>query len=379
MKPLTLIQPPRMALGPGCREACPAWFAERGSSRVFAISSPETAGHANSLLSALVSRAAGLFQDIRQEPTISLFHTVLAAARDARADAIVGVGGGSVLDVAKLVAAFLGGSQRLDDVFGIGLLAPRTTPVVCLPTTSGTGSEVSPNSLLLDENTFQKKAIVSPYLVPDAAFVDAELTVSMPPGVTAATGMDALSHCVESYTNVHAHPAVDVYALEGIRLASASLAAAWKDGTDMAARDGMARASFYGGLCLGPVNTAAAHALAYPLGAEYHVPHGLSIAVLLPSVMEFNIPAATERYARIASALGAESGKSIQETAANGVARVRAISHQIGTDRPLSSFGVSAADIPRLAKAGLLVTRLLVNNPRPLAQADAEGIYRSAL
>jgi alcohol dehydrogenase len=127
------------------------------------------------------------------------------------------------------------------------------------------------------------------------------------------------------------------------------------------------------------VNTAAAHALAYPLGAEYHVPHGLSIAVLLPAVMEFNLPAAVERYARIARALGAAEGKTGKETAASGVARVRAISHQIGTDRPLSSFGVTAADIPRLAEAGVKVTRLLVNNPRPVTQADAERIYRSAL
>ena len=350
-----------------------------GSNRVFAVASPETAAHASALLAALGPRAAGMFQEIRQEPTIGLFHVVLAAARDARADAVAGVGGGSVLDVAKLVAAFLRSSQRLDDVFGAGLLAPRTTPLACLPTTSGTGSEVSPNALLLDENTSQKRAVISPHLVPDAAFVDAELAVSMPPAVTATTGMDALSHCVESYTNVHAHPAVDIYALEGIRLAGAGLVAAFQDGSDMSARASMSRASLYGGLCLGPVNTAAAHALGYPLGAEYHVAHGLSIAVLLPHVMEFNLPAATERYARISQALGAAPGRSQEETAANGVARVRAIAHSIGADRRLSSFGITSSDIPRLAEAAMKVTRLLVNNPRPLTQADAEGIYRSAL
>ena len=147
----------------------------------------------------------------------------------------------------------------------------------------------------------------------------------------------------------------------------------------MSARDSMSRASLYGGLCLGPVNTAAAHALGYPLGAEYHVAHGLSIAVLLPHVMEFNLPAATERYARISRALGAAPGRSQEETAANGVARVRAIAHSIGADRRLSSFGITSSDIPRLAEAAMKVTRLLVNNPRPLTQADAEGIYRSAL
>src|SRR4029077_16036616 len=175
------------------------------------------------------------------------------------------------------------------------------------------------NSILLDETDELKKGVVSPYLVPDAAFIDPVLTHSVPPGVTAATGLDALTHCIEAYANKFAHPAVDVYALQGIRLIAANLLRAVRNGADAEARAKLALGSLYGGLCLGPVNTAAVHALAYPLGGRFRIAHGVANALLLPHVCRYNFSAAPERYAEISAALGVERNGSALTTAEHGV------------------------------------------------------------
>jgi len=273
------------------------------------------------------------------------------------------------------VAALARGRQNVAEVFGINLLQGRELFLVCLPTTAGTGSEVSPNAILLDEADELKKGAVSPHLVPDAAFVDPRLTHSVPPAVTAATGLDALTHCIEAYTNRFAHPAVDLYALQGIRLISANLLKAVRNGTDAEARAALALGSLYGGLCLGPVNTAAVHALSYPLGGRFHIAHGVSNAVLLPPVLRFNFSAAPERYADVAVALGVKRGKSAAATAEKGVEFLAGLSRDCGVPQRLSDFGIRRDAIPSLAKAAMQVTRLLKNNPRPVTEADAVGIY----
>jgi alcohol dehydrogenase class IV len=316
-----------------------------------------------------------LDDSIDREPTVAMFHRTLEHAKNLRPDAIVGLGGGSALDVAKLAAALLDSRQALSDVFGLDKLAGRTTRLICLPTTSGTGSEVSPNALLLDAADGRKKAVVSPHLVPDAAYVDPQLTVSVPPAVTAATGADALVHCIEAYANVNAHPAVDTYALEGVRLIAANLPQAVAHGDDIQARSAMSLASLYGGLCLGPVNTAAVHALAYPLGEMFGVPHGLANAVLLADVMEYNLPAAPHRYASIGRAMGV-GGRDELETAAAGVRAVRELISRCGLAKRLRDLGVPADAVGRMAESALKVTRLLVNNLRPLGRGDIETIYQ---
>jgi alcohol dehydrogenase class IV len=295
-----------------------------------------------------------------------------------RPDVVIGLGGGSPLDTAKLIAAFIENAQAIRDVFGIGLLGGRKTHLICIPTTSGTGSEVSPNAILLDENERLKKGVVSPYLMPDATYVDPLLTVTMPPAVTAGTGLDALAHCIEAYTNKFAHPYVDTLALQGIRLAGASLARAVADGTDLEAREAMSLASVYGGVCLGPVNTAGVHALAYPLGGEFHVPHGLSNAVLLPHVMLFNAMASPSRHADVAVALGAEPAGDPLETACRGVEKLRTLMRQCGVPMTLAQMGVPETAIPNMVISAMKVTRLLKNNPRDLTADDAEQLYRQA-
>jgi len=263
MQTVRLLQPQTIWFGAGCALQCADDILDRSLSSVFIITSPATARLAEPLASRL--RAGGVRADIYSaiatEPAVADLESALAAAHAAQPDAVIGFGGGSAMDVAKLVAALFDGHQKIDEVFGIGKLAGRALFLACLPTTAGTGSEVSPIALLLDGSDGQKKGVVSPHLVPDGAYVDALLTLSVPAAVTAATGMDALIHCIESYANRFAHPLVDMYALEGIRLVGASLPTAVANPNDIAARTNMSRASLLGGLCLAPVNTAAVHAL----------------------------------------------------------------------------------------------------------------------
>jgi alcohol dehydrogenase class IV len=214
--------------------------------------------------------------------------------------------------------------------------------------------------------------------VADLAICDPDLTMSMPPAVTAATGIDALVHCMEAYANKFAHPAVDVYALEGIRRIGRSIETAVMDGTNRAARADVMLGALYGGLCLGPVNTAAVHALAYPLGGEYRIAHGVANSLLMPHVFRFNLPAMPERYAEIAVALGCVRGSTALETAETGLRRLTGLSLDCGIPQRLRDVGIPEADLPRLAGEAMKVTRLLKNNPRALTAADAEQIYRVA-
>lgn len=376
MSLVTLLQPPKMVIGREAICECRRDLEARGFERVLVVSSPPTARLAGPLLEL---PGAQLYERVDREPTFQMFEQLLAEARKLRPDAIVGLGGGSVLDVAKLAAALADGAQQIGDVLGIGRLAGRRVFLACLPTTSGTGSEVSPNAILLDTSDRLKKAVISPHLVPDAAYMDPLLTVTMPPAVTASSGMDALTHCIECYANRAAHPAVDLYALEGIRLAGRSLERAFTEGSDLEAREDMMRASLYGGLCLGPVNTAAVHALAYPLGGEFGVPHGISNAVLLPYVLAFNLPAMPERYAEVAVALGIPRGADPLETAKAGIRRIREMLRNCGLPLTLRELGVTESAIPRMVESAMTVTRLLKNNPRDVGPAEAERIYRAAL
>jgi alcohol dehydrogenase class IV len=377
---IMLHQVRTLAFGAGCATQCLDYLLARRARSVFIVTAPQIAQLCESLRLGLSKGGCTVtvWSDVTQEPTIADFQRTLTAARGVSADAVIGLGGGSAMDVAKLVAAFRESAQPLAEAFGIGKLAPRTTPLICMPTTSGTGSEVSPIAILLDEADELKKGVISEHLVPDAAFVDPLLTVSMPPVVTASTGMDALTHCIESYANRVSHSVVDTWALEGIRLIGAHLVRAVTHGEDVGARTALAQASLYGGLCLGPVNTAAVHALAYPLGGEFHVAHGVSNAVLLPHVLEFNLPAAPGRYAEIAVALGVERSADPLETARRGVQRIADIARECRIPMRLSDFGIKESAIDRMARAAMTVTRLLDRNVRAVTEADARAIYRKA-
>ena len=391
MKAITLLQPQKIVFGTGCIQTFSDDYKKMGLRRLFVLTAPPIRPLIEGTLDEL--KAAGIavevFQDIVAEPTVNDFKRILEEARQFQADSVAGVGGGSVLDVTKLVAAFIDSDQQVEDCFGTGFIRRKGLWFACLPTTAGTGSEVSPNAILLDERDHLKKGIVSPFLIADAAYVDPKLTWTVPAKVTADTGMDALTHCIEAYTNKFAHPSVDIYALQGIRLIAANLERAVTLARDnkpadlsdnpayVEAREALAFGSLYGGLCLGPVNTAAVHALSYPLGGEFHIPHGLSNAILLPSVMKFNMPSNVKRHAEVAIALGCEPGKNDEETAQRGVDFIYRLAAAVGIPDKLTALGIPQTAVDGMAKAAMQVQRLLKNNPREVTEQDARDIYNS--
>ena len=391
MKQITLLQPQKIVFGTGCIQTFTDDYKKMGLRRLFVLTAPPIRPLIEGTLDEL--KAAGIavevFQDIVAEPTVNDFKRILEEARHFQADSVAGVGGGSVLDVTKLVAAFINSQQQVEDCFGTGFIRRKGLWFACLPTTAGTGSEVSPNAILLDERDHLKKGIVSPFLIADAAYVDPKLTWTVPAKVTADTGMDALTHCIEAYTNKFAHPSVDIYALQGIRLIAANLERAVTLARDykpadlsdnpayVEAREALAFGSLYGGLCLGPVNTAAVHALSYPLGGEFHIPHGLSNAILLPSVMKFNMPSNVKRHAEVAIALGCEPGKNDEETAQRGVDFIYRLAAAVGIPDKLTALGIPQTAVDGMAKAAMQVQRLLKNNPREVTEQDARDIYNS--
>ncbi|MFC5682479.1 iron-containing alcohol dehydrogenase [Flavobacterium sp. MAHUQ-51] len=379
MKEIVILNPNRVVFGEGSMQRFVDDFLEKGFKRLFLLSIAELSTALVPFLEKLKSQGVEIEVDesIVGEPTFEDFNKVLLKAKAFEADSVVGIGGGSVLDVAKLVAAQLKNSQTLDEIKGIGNLKERQIYVACIPTTSGTGSEVSPNAIFVNEFG-EKVGIISPYLVPDAAYIDPVLTVSLPKSITAATGIDALTHCLEAYTNKYAHPFVDLYALEGVRLIAKYLKRACDNGADLEARAHVALGSMYGGMCLGPVNTAAVHALSYPLGVEYHIPHGLSNALLLPYVMEYNIEVDATKYERIAEVLGAEKKETARETALEGVRIMKQLIADCGLPTTLGEAGVKKESIGLLAEGAIKVQRLLKNNIREIAVEDAVAIYQSA-
>jgi len=312
------------------------------------------------------------------EPSFNDFEKLMKKVTPFNPDIVIGIGGGSVLDITKLVAAQLDNQQQLKDYVGIGLLKGRKKKLICVPATSGTGSEVSPNAILVDDTDNQKKGIISPFLVPDIVYVDPLLTVSVPPAITAATGLDALTHCLEAYTNKFSQPLIDVYAYEGMRLIAANIVTAVKDGKNIEAREKVAMGSLLGGFCLGPVNTAGVHALSYPLGSMFHLAHGLSNALLLPYVMEYNIPAATKKYAEVAIALGCERQVDDKTTACAGVKKIKELIKACSIPATLREVNVPGSAIPQIATEAMKIQRLLKNNPRLIEEKDAIEIYKAA-
>lgn len=382
MNSITLLQPQKIVFGEGSmKELSKDAILEHANRILFLVATP------------LLSNVRELVKNIHfknkeihlveykflGEPTFSQFEKLLKENKGFNPEVVIGVGGGSVLDCAKLLAALINNSLKLIEVVGIGFLNGRKIKLICVPTTSGTGSEVSPNAILLNEETQAKSGIISPYLVPDACYLDPLLTMGLPPKLTAETGIDALSHCIEAYTNKFAHPTVDVYALQGIQLISENLLKAYNNGNDVEARSALLLGSMYGGLCLGPVNTSAVHALSYGLGGKFHIAHGLSNAILMPEVLRFNLSANPKRHAEVARALGITLDGTDEEIALAGIEKIEALSKACNIPQRLTEIGVSEAVLPELADIAMKVTRLLKNNPREVTREDAINIYKKLL
>jgi alcohol dehydrogenase class IV len=380
MNRISINYPHRLVFGERSLEQLAEDYRSSGLKRLFIITIPAVADQISSFITDVESSGISVKTDlsVENEPTFSDFFNSLSACKEFGADGVAGIGGGSVMDVAKLVAALMNSDQQIDSVMGIGMLKSRNTHLVCVPTTSGTGSEVSPNALLLDNKNGTKKGIISPYLVPDGAYIDPLLTVQLPPFITAYTAIDAITHCIEAYANRHAHPMVDTIAIEGIRLIGRHIKRAFDNGLDLEARSKLALGSVYGGMCLGPVNTAAVHALAYPLGSEFGIPHGISNALLLPYVMEYNLDVAVQRYCDIAQAMGIDEGKTDKEKALNGITWLKNLIRECGLPSGLQDVGISPDLIENLANSAVKVQRLLRNNLRELNFDDIITIYQMA-
>ena len=382
MRSIELIQPKRIFFGAACAQDWVDIVLAENKHKVLLLSTdPIWAALEKSIGYARQKGLELMCLDYtwRTEPDTEMFESLQLQSEAFRPEVVLAAGGGSVLDMGKLLAAMASGSQKLADVFGKNLLNCRDNLLICIPTTAGTGSEVSPNAILFDLRDGEKKGIISPWLVPDFALIDPEMTLSLPPKLTAETGMDALCHCIEAYTNKFAHPTVDLYALKGIEYIYKNLKTAVEEGNNIEARSAMALGSMYGGLCLGPVNTSAVHALSYGLAGKYHFTHGLANAVLLPAVIKFNLEADLEKYARMASAMGLPDQADMRTAALKVVDAIQELSRDCGIPQRLSSMGVKRQDLPELATLAMNVKRLLNNNPRELKWEDAVDIYQSIL
>lgn len=367
--PITLHQPRRLIVGAGTVRDVGMWGSDAASTLV--VATPITAGFIDRL--ELKGRIT-VFDAIPGEPDIATLEAAIEAARGCKPDLVVGLGGGSVLDVAKLVAALWDGDQTLADVAGPNKVAGRRTRLVQVATTAGTGSEAGIRSLISDPEKGNKIAVESPHLIADVAVLDPELTYSVPAAVTAATGVDAMAHCVEAFTNRRAHPMIDGFARMGFGLVGRFLARAVRDGTDTEAREGMMLASYYGGICLGPVNTAAGHAIAYPLGTRLRLPHGLANAIIFPQVLAFNQHVAAEKSAEIAQALGLGEGLSQDDL----LRSAHSFCRNLGIEMSLRAHGATEADLPVYAADAHANRRLMDNNPIDMSLEDVLAIYRAA-
>jgi alcohol dehydrogenase class IV len=277
------------------------------------------------------------------------------------------------MDLAKLVAVLVRSELDFSAVSGLNRAPARLVGLAQIPTTAGTGSEVGTRALITDPVTLNKISTESPHMLADIAVIDPMLTLSVPPMITAATGVDALAHCAEAYTSKRSHPIVDAYAIEGIRLIGRFLKRAVDDGSDIEARAGLSLAAFYGGVCLGPVNTTSGHAIAYPLGTVFHLPHGVANALIFPHTLAANAAAAPQKTQAIREALGI-----IGDSEASLLTGATAFCQSLGLPMRLRDHGVTEGSLAGMAEQAHAIRRLLDHNPRDLSVADIEAIYRAA-
>jgi alcohol dehydrogenase len=320
------------------------------------------------------------FDGVEPDPRYEIASQAADRTREFGADVVIGIGGGSSLDIAKVAAILVTNTEPVSAMFGIDMVPRPGLPLILAPTTAGTGSEVTPIAILSDYDEKLKKGIVSPYLFPQVALLDAELTLGLPQAATASTGMDALIHAVEAFTSKNAYPLTDMLAIEAIRLISDNIRTAFADGTNITARERMLEGSLLAGMAFANAGVTAVHAFAYPIGAEFHIPHGVANSVMLAAVMEFNMMGNLPKFAYIAEVLGENtSGLSMRDAACKAVEALRVVAADLGVPDNLSQFGVREEHIPTLAQGVMKVTRLLANNPRELKLEDAEEIYRRVL
>jgi alcohol dehydrogenase len=325
-------------------------------------------------------REVVLFDAVEADPSRATLEAAVAAGRAGRVESVIGFGGGSPMDIAKLAAYLLGSEDDLDSIWGVGNARGTGLPLVLVPTTAGTGSEATPVSIITLPGD-EKRGVSSAALIADHAVLDPLLTLGLPRSVTAATGMDAMVHAIEAYTSAHLkNPLSDMLAREALRLLAGNLLIVCETPSDVTARSAMLLGAHLAGVAFANAPVAGVHALAYPLGGRFHVPHGLSNVLMLPHVLGFNMVAAMPLYAELGPIVDpALEGIGSQAQAAGLVEALRRMSVEAGMPQHLRDVGVSAADLDTLAADAMLQERLLRNNPCPIALQDARLLYEAAL
>lgn len=320
-----------------------------------------------------------VYDKVEPEPQIELADEGAQLAIKDKCDCIIGIGGGSAMDVAKAIAVIATNKGAAADYLGLGKVPKPGLPKIMIPTTAGTGSEVTFTAVFVRKNLKKKEGMNSPYLYPELALLDPELTLSLPPAPTAETGLDALCHAIESYTSINSSPMSEMFSLEAIALISENLRTCVHDGKNIAARERMLLGSLYAGIGLANAGVTAVHSLSYPLGGKYGVGHGLANTMMLPPVMAFNLPGALEKFADVAEAMGeCIEGLPAREAAYLAVDAVEALVDDCGITATVKDFGVKEEDFPALADVAMTVARPLENNPRKMTKEDMIAIYAQA-
>ncbi|MBY3212567.1 iron-containing alcohol dehydrogenase [Rhizobium laguerreae] len=384
MSTFTFATVPQIIAGPGCIARLSELTKTRLGARVVVISD-EGVVKAGLVQPAVASLADGgsdvsIFTGVVADPPEAIIHAAVAQAIGFGATGVLGIGGGSSLDVAKLVALLCKSGEALDDIYGVGKVSGQRLPLVLVPTTAGTGSEVTPISIVTT-GAHEKKGVVSPVLLPDAALLDAKLTLGLPPTVTAATGIDAMVHAIEAFTSASTNnnPVSRALAKEALRLLGANIEIAVMKGTDLVARQAMLLGAMLAGQAFANSPVAAVHALAYPIGGRYHVPHGLSNSLVLPHVLRFNAIACGDAYAELAPCLFPHLEPTGQVERLSGFIEGLAILPvRLNLPVRLRDVGIPKDGLPLLAESAMEQTRLLVNNPRTVSLSDAAEIYEVA-
>ncbi|MCW4627851.1 MULTISPECIES: iron-containing alcohol dehydrogenase [Marinomonas] len=365
---ITIHQPSRLEVGANTVTQVGDWV---GNKRALVITTSPVANHVSRLG---LKGPFTTFEDTPPEPNELALRTILDLAESIKPEVIIGLGGGSVMDLAKLAAVLWNKNQTLEEVVGLNKVHQKLSTLIQIPTTAGTGSESGIRALVTNSQTSAKMAVESEHMRADIAILDPTLTYSVPSTVTAATGVDAMAHCVEAFTNIRAHNMIDDYARMGMKLIGQYLKRAVANGEDTEAREGMMLASYYGGICLGPVNTAAGHALAYPLSTQLHLPHGLANAIIFPHVLAFNADAKPEKTAEILAALGLPQS----HDPSNVLQAAYAFCIDLGIEMKISKHGANTEVLLQYAEEAYNIKRLMNNNPKEMSIKDILAIYKAA-
>ena len=321
-----------------------------------------------------------LYDGVLPEPPLEQADEGARLALKGKCDIVIGIGGGSAMDVAKAVAVVAAHGAEAKDFLGLNRVPGPGLPTIMVPTTAGTGSEVTFTAVFVRPDLRKKEGMNSVYMYPDLALLDPELTLSLPPQPTAASGMDALCHAIESYTSVIASPASEMFSLEAIRLIAENLRTCVHNGKDIEAREAQMLGSLYAGIGLANAGVGAAHSLSYPLGGKYGISHGVANTLMLPRIMEYNLPGALEKFALVAEVMGENTeGLSVRDAAMLAVEAVDVLIEDCGIATGLEELGIPEEDFPEMARVAMTVARPLENNPRKVTLEDAIAIYRTAL